>query len=318
MIENEIKKFRRALFVIESAGELPLNALKLATQYSENNDMELDIVCVLPDLTPLHYSNSSSFLMKLKDASIKSNQNRVLKTLNIALPDFDGEIKIVIGKQFIEVIRLVIKHQYDLLIKQTQNTSWLDSVFGSNDLHFLRKCPCALWLIHENAPQAYKNIGFAIDYSDDKIEIELNQSLAQRAASFSGLFKTTLHIISAYDAGVANFASQWAVDAEKFEQDFLREERGRRNFESDYLINSLRETTKNAFPISKRVVNGHPQTVIPKQVSALDIDLLIMGTVGRSGLMGMLIGNTAESILLQINCSLFTEKPKGFKCPITF
>lgn len=318
MLNEKPKQFNKALFVIEHNDELPLNALKKAIEYTEKNTIELDLVCVLPDLTILHYSNSIDILTRLKEASISSNRSRILETLKTLVPAFVGELKVAVGKQFIEVIQLVVQNHYDLLIKQTQNTSWFDSVLGSNDLHFLRKCPCALWLIHENAPQAYKNVGLAIDYSDNEIEIDLNQSLALQACSLSQAFDASLHIISAFDAGVASFASQWADNAEKFEQDFLREEQGRRNFESDYLIQDLRVKTKSDFQISKHILNGHPQAVIPKQCCHLNIDLLVMGTVGRSGLMGMLIGNTAESILLQIDCSLYTEKPKGFKCPISF
>lgn len=316
MLNTIIKKFNRALFIIESNAQIPLKALKLAIYYTQKNNIELDIVCVLPDLTPLHYSNSADILAKIQEASIVSSHSKLLETLKIKAPEFNGKLNVLVGKQFIEVIRLVINDRYDLLIKQTQNTSWLDSIFGSNDLHFLRKCPCALWLINQDPPQSYENIGLALDYSDDQIEMDLNQSLAKSASSFSDSFSASLHIITAFNAGVASFASQWADDAEKFEQAFLREEKGRINFESDYLIKNLKNASNNGFPISKHVLVGHPQALIPKQTKALQVDLLVMGTVGRSGLMGMLIGNTAESILLQLECSLFTEKPKGFKCPI--
>ncbi len=47
------------------------------------------------------------------------------------------------------------------------------------------------------------------------------------------------------------------------------------------------------------------------------IDLLVMGTVCRTGLAGFLIGNTAEKVLSEVNCSVLTVKPEGFVTPVT-
>ncbi|MCK4302705.1 MAG: universal stress protein [Candidatus Eisenbacteria sp.] len=46
-------------------------------------------------------------------------------------------------------------------------------------------------------------------------------------------------------------------------------------------------------------------------------DLIVTGTVCRTGLPGFLIGNTAETILAQVDCSVLTVKPDGFASPIT-
>ena len=41
-----------------------------------------------------------------------------------------------------------------------------------------------------------------------------------------------------------------------------------------------------------------------------------MGTLGRSGIPGYLISDTAESILTQLDCSVLTVNPPGFVSPI--
>ncbi|MDZ7686912.1 MAG: universal stress protein [Gammaproteobacteria bacterium] len=46
------------------------------------------------------------------------------------------------------------------------------------------------------------------------------------------------------------------------------------------------------------------------------VDLLVMGTLSRSGIPGMLIGNTAERVLNDVDCSVLTLKPKGFKAQL--
>ena len=41
-----------------------------------------------------------------------------------------------------------------------------------------------------------------------------------------------------------------------------------------------------------------------------------MGTVGRTGIPGLFIGNTAETVLRQVHCSVLTVKPEGFETPV--
>jgi len=47
------------------------------------------------------------------------------------------------------------------------------------------------------------------------------------------------------------------------------------------------------------------------------VDLIVMGTLARAGVEGLLIGNTAEKILSRIDCSVLALKPEGFVSPIT-
>lgn len=40
---------------------------------------------------------------------------------------------------------------------------------------------------------------------------------------------------------------------------------------------------------------------------------MVMGSVMRSGIPGLLIGNVAEEVSRQVECSLLTLKPKDFE-----
>jgi len=42
-----------------------------------------------------------------------------------------------------------------------------------------------------------------------------------------------------------------------------------------------------------------------------------MGTVARTGIQGFIMGNTAENILNQLDCSVLAVKPPGFVTPVT-
>jgi hypothetical protein len=59
-----------------------------------------------------------------------------------------------------------------------------------------------------------------------------------------------------------------------------------------------------------------PKTIVELAKSEA-IDLLVMGTVCRTGIAGFIIGNTAEKVLSVVNCSVLTVKPEGFVTPVT-
>lgn len=65
------------------------------------------------------------------------------------------------------------------------------------------------------------------------------------------------------------------------------------------------------------MVQGQPRSVIPQLAAEVRADLLIMGTVSRTGIAGFLIGNCAEAVIRQVDCSVLTVKPAGFETPVT-
>ena len=61
---------------------------------------------------------------------------------------------------------------------------------------------------------------------------------------------------------------------------------------------------------------GEPEDAIPEFVVSEGIDVLVMGTVARGRIPGMLIGNTAEQVLRKLPCSVLTVEPDGFVSPV--
>lgn len=224
---------------------------------------------------------------------------------------------------YVEVVTEVLKGKYDLVIKQSENPSWMRSVFGCNDIDLLRNCPSSVWLIHENTSENYKAVVAAIDFSNDsdEIESEHNSRIAYQAAAFSLCNNAKMHVLSAYNSENSGYASNYVSDPEKFELEHLFEEERQRKFSATYLINEIKKSIDgpniHKLSISQHISKGHAITTILEKVKELTVDLVVMGTEGRSGLMGMLVGNTAESVLLQLECSVLVLKPKDFKCPIS-
>ncbi len=64
------------------------------------------------------------------------------------------------------------------------------------------------------------------------------------------------------------------------------------------------------------LARGPARTVIPAQAEALKADIIVLGTIARTGLSGVIIGNTAEDILNSVSCSVVAVKPDSFVSPV--
>jgi universal stress protein E len=60
---------------------------------------------------------------------------------------------------------------------------------------------------------------------------------------------------------------------------------------------------------------GQAKKIIADLAAELQADIVVMGTVARTGISGLIIGNTAETILDQLECSVLAIKPPGFSTP---
>ena len=66
------------------------------------------------------------------------------------------------------------------------------------------------------------------------------------------------------------------------------------------------------------VEKGEPVDVVTRLIDDQDVDLLVIGTVARSGVSGLVMGNTAERVLDAVSCGVLAVKPPGFTSPIQF
>ena len=64
------------------------------------------------------------------------------------------------------------------------------------------------------------------------------------------------------------------------------------------------------------MLKGEPGNLIPMLAAKMAVGLIVMGTVSRTGVAGLFMGNTAERILRQVDCSVLTVKPDGFVTPV--
>jgi nucleotide-binding universal stress UspA family protein len=237
--------------------------------------------------------------------------------------------KVLVGIPFLEIIREVLRNGHDLVIRPPENPDWLDRLFGSDDMHLLRKCPCPVWLIKPGKQTSYRRILAAVDIGELDLPAEVeaqraaNRQILEMASSLALSDFAELHIVHAWEAMGESLMRHGVLVSEPEEQvrAYVQQVRQRHEAGLNRLIRELngdlgRDATEYLKP-QTHLVKGGARKEIPALAKRLGADLVVMGTVARTGIPGFLIGNTAETILNQIDCSVLAIKPRGFATPVT-
>ena len=64
------------------------------------------------------------------------------------------------------------------------------------------------------------------------------------------------------------------------------------------------------------LIKGSATESINKVASSIEADIIVMGTLGRTGIPGFFMGSTAEEVLQSTNASVLAVKPPGFISPV--
>ncbi|MEO1191571.1 MAG: universal stress protein [Pseudomonadota bacterium] len=244
-----------------------------------------------------------------------------------ALGGRDAEIQVASGKPFIEITREVLRRGIDLVVKRAEPLAGMQQfLFASTDQHLLRKCPCPVWLQMEDAPAAPSVVIAAVDvdvWDADEPEtlMSLNQRVVEMSRQLASGPEARVHLLHAWEAQgeglVQTFASGPAAQAAT--DRYVQEVESAHESALEKLIAPWRKTNEaeQAPWLVPRLVRGPARKVLAEEAARLGADLLVMGTVARTGLTGVIIGNTAEDILNHVQCSVVAVKPEGFVSPLT-
>lgn len=216
------------------------------------------------------------------------------------------------SRPFQAAIIEVLKNDHDLVIKATHPHSKLSAIlFTPTDWNLLRKCPVPLLLVKHHHWPENGNILCAIDCKSmqDGEHHLLNQQILDEAKAMAHIINANTHIVNAYPSPPMN------IMLELPEFDPINYEDGLKKFHQKALHEYADKN--NISEQHTHLEQGLPEDVISNVAKEIDAELVILGTVGRSGLSATLLGHTAEQVIDQLDCDLLALKPAGFKSPIT-
>jgi nucleotide-binding universal stress UspA family protein len=216
-----------------------------------------------------------------------------------------ARLDLVRDRAWLEIIRAVQRGEADLVLVARRNLEGGGTALGSVARKLMRKCPCPVWVVKPEGRSEPRVIVAATDLTAvGNLAVELGAALA-------ALFGSELFAVHAWPLPLGvpvlpelDVPAQSRLDIEQHER------AARERFQA--ALGSL------ALPVEPRVhlQCGAPSAAIREVVEARSADLLVMGTVSRGGIAGLLLGNTAERLLDRVQCSLLTIKPSDFVSPV--
>lgn len=323
-----MKRFNRILCVVDPLQPAEI-VLERAVTLAENNQAELTVVSVAPLVTAgIGMTDGGPISADIQQLVIDDLQQRQAQAVAPYRARIAIETGMLVGTPYLEVIREVIRGGHDLVIEAPEDPGWLDRLFGSDNMHLLRKCPCPVWFIKRSAAPAYRRVLAVVDVDAEypvkelPVRHALNVQILELAASLAVSDFAELHVAHAWEA-IGESALRGAFLHRPDAEVVAYTERVRLQHDAglDRLLHEVidaRGVDVAAFlRPTRHLIKGPPRREIPALAKRLDADLVVMGTVARTGVPGFFIGNTAEAILDQIECSVLAVKPAGFMTPVT-
>lgn len=224
--------------------------------------------------------------------------------------------KVLYGSPFLEITREVLRGGYDLVMIATKGRSGLkEALFGSTTMHLMRKCPCPVWVMNPAQPKHYSHILAAVDPSpSDEERNALNIQILDLAISLAHRERCELLIIHTWSFAVESHVRSGRVKVpqskldEWIENTRINHRRSLGELLQLYDLENLKHLVY--------MLKGEAGRLIPALAAEKEVELIVMGTLSRTGVAGLLIGNTAEKVLRQVDCSVLTVKPEGFITPV--
>ena len=161
----------------------------------------------------------------------------------------------------------------------------LKGIFGSDDIRLLHFSPTPVMVLRPSRKKHWRSILVAVDPSaENSKEAKLNGALLALGVSTTRLEDADLHVLHVQERSSAGGDSP-ELDA------LITASREKANASMESLVLRYQD-----LPLEIHLAKGKPHTAISRFVKNNDVDLLVMGSVARSGI-PRIFGNTAEKIL---------------------
>lgn len=187
-----------------------------------------------------------------------------------------------------------------MVAPRRQGSSVLDRfLHGSTAERLLRHAEMSLWIVHPDATPQVKTVFVPVDFSPVS---ERAVGLARRVHETWGAKVFIIHAIE-YPREIALRRLPQADESIRAYREEVHDDVARK---FDKLLGGDRGWC--------HVLLSHDWVVrsLPELVVRENADLVIMGSVGRGGVSGFFIGNTAEKLFRLMECSTWVMKPEGW------
>ncbi len=311
-----MKRFKNILTIY---GHAPGDeaTLRRATTLARLNNARLTVAGVMGDLDLLNAK--SEVEREQADERIVAERQEHLERLIVSVRHGGVEVRAAVlrGTPFLAIIQAVLREKHDLVIMTAEaEANFRRLLFGSTSMHLMRKCPCPVWITDPDRPSSnYSRILAAVDtFTPGEKNEAVNTLIMDLATSLARIDHSELHVVHAWEMNSRDDETSRSEITQEILDRLIERNLEARQSGVDELLGRY-ELADLTYRV--HMIQGKARSAIPRLASEIQADLLVMGTMSRTGIAGFFIGNSAEAILRQVDCSVLTVKPPGFVTPIT-
>jgi universal stress protein E len=244
--------------------------------------------------------NVPALVQEHKQANLERNAARV-RRLGV-----DPDTVLLTGPPVKALAQEVVRGGYDLLATDASRSDALESV-GTTAGRLVRECPRPVLLVRRTRRGRRQRVLVALDAGPWRMKgtEALNPAVLEAALWFAGQLGGDLHVLHVWAPYAERFMRRAGLTPAELTR-FVSDAREQARQDLEDAIASYRDRIP---PSHVHLEKGDPRKEIPSFAAARRFDLLVIGTVGRSGLSGRLIGNTAEAVLARLPCSMLVVRP---------
>lgn len=321
--------YRHVLVACDPASD-DVDTVRVGLELAARNGARLTVMSVLDppgEIEPIA-SATGVAPSEIRARLIERHRQALVELVRRADPKDMPEIAVGFGKPFIEIIRHVLAEGVDLVIKTAEALSGIHRyLFASTDQHLLRKAPCPVWLRLPGTARRIRTVVAAVDVdhataAEPDTLTGLNARILEKAVRLVADDGGCIHVLHAWDAPGEGLVRLWTGDPapDEVAQHYVAEVQETHAATLRRLVDQARAwlTDEEAARVDFKphLIRGSAREAIPAEVAALDADVLVMGTIARTGVPGFIIGNTAEDVLNSVACAVVTVKPPGYVSPL--
>lgn len=280
-------------------------ALRRVDTLVRANDSAVTVLGVISEPSPLqrlvHRPGLVDQIVECEKVELASKVERWAS----GIQSTNAEALVTVGSPALAIIDRVLAVGHDLVVVTTDE----DSTDHATIKRLMRKCPCPVLVIRPTRARIQRVLA-AVNPSEE--EAALNRDVLEIAASMHELNGGELHIAHAWELFGENTlrTSPFLHTPEGEVRELIREEHALHEHALTELMTGIDA------PWTVHLDKGPPVDVLVALVRRLRINVLVMGTVARVGLQGLVMGNTAERVLDEVKCSVIAVKPPGFVSPV--
>jgi len=286
-------------------------ALEHAVDLAKRSSARMKIVDVLPWVP----ARARHFVTPDLENELADHRRGRLSAIADRIRDVPIASELLRGRPASALIQEVRRSGHDLLVRSHgRDLVEAPRPFGAIDMELLRLCPCALWLIGASAgpPRGARRILAPIHANPfDATEQALNASILEWALMLKKFGEAELTLLQAWTPYGASLLRSRMAQGEFAE--FIEAARGSEQQALTAFIDPFRDRLGG---VAVELIHGEPEDVIARFVESHGIDVVVMGTVARTGISGLVMGNTAERVLQRLRGSVLAVKPPGFESPV--